>query len=107
MRRAGELAKEYPPAHDSDLPGWKNSWIKLLEPMEEMAAEHTCIERYQAAFGPLPDGLLYDSRGDMKKYSALYRDRFAAMLKQVRDPKSILAQFPPELPIDAQGNILS
>lgn len=106
LHRSVDLAKEFPPAHKEDIEGWENAWIRLLEPMEEMAAERTCIERYQKVFGPLPDVLLSDSQGDMRKYSSIYHDRFAALFKKVRDPQKLLTQFSSDLSIDPKGNIL-
>jgi hypothetical protein len=106
LQRAPELARQFPPMRTDDLSSWEKTWITFLEPLEEMNAEHTCIQRYVSAFGPLSDELLRDSRGDMRKYSALYRERLVALLQKAKDPHAILEQFPSELPIDTEGNIL-
>jgi hypothetical protein len=104
LRRAPELAKKFPPARPDS--SWERAWIGFLEPMEEIAAERTCVERYRAAFGPLSDELLRDSRGDMRKYAALYKVRLDQMLAKAENPAAILQEFPTEMPVDPDGNIL-
>lgn len=105
LRRAEALAASIPPRSSIDPTDWKRQWIKLQEPLEELAAERTSIERYNATFGPLPEELLADSRQDMLRYAVRYHRLFSSILLQARDPDAVRQRFPQELPIDPEGNI--
>jgi hypothetical protein len=104
--RAGELATQFPPSEPQTRKAWKRKWLLLLEPLEEFAAEKDCLEKYQAAFGPVPEPLLRDSQGDMRKHAATYRDLLDDLATSAQDHDAVRAAFPAELPVDSLGNIL-
>lgn len=106
LRRGPDLAVKYPPRDPAAAATWRNKWITLLEPLEEYAAERYSIERYQAVYGPLPEYMLMNSRGDMLRHNARYHRLLAELLAQVKDPVAVQKEFAASLPLDAQGNTL-
>ncbi len=106
LKRARSLAKKYPPMDPKEEKDWKRKWVLLLEPLEEAAAERSCLERYRAAYGPVPEPLMNDSRGDMRKHAARYQIYFEDVISHARHPETIRRAFPSQLPVDSDGNLL-
>ncbi len=106
LRRARLLAAAHKPKRRMAAGAWEHQWVELLEPLEELAAERDALTRYEASFGAVPEDILTDSRGDMRKHAARYQELLAGILKKVRRPAQVRREFPLVLPVDAAGNIL-
>jgi hypothetical protein len=107
LEKSRQLAQLFPPPGDTPLSKWRQKWIKLQEPLEEFAAERDSLQRIRKEFGEPSESILRDSRKDLMKHAATYKILLADMLVNAIDPNPILRIFPPELPIDADGNILT
>jgi hypothetical protein len=105
LRKARELALTFPPL-DVAPAAWRQKWIKLLEPLEEWAAEHESLRRVKLTFGPVEAAILEDSRSDLRKHARRYAVFLSDILVNAQDPDSILKMFPPQLRVDSEGNIL-